>query len=217
MKFSPQNSMALPAPAEKTAAEFPRKLGGDPNSVQAIGAGILDAMAELGSNKRHRAEFEREIKTHLDSTMRIAVRLTGNHDLAEELVQETMLRAVRNWESFRHQSQFKTWLYRILINVFRDQLRRKPKINFADLENQNCQSTEATAESKAQANELGDLVAGLILQLPQRQREVLVLATYESLSNEQIASTLNINVANVHANLCTARKKLKQQLSKYLS
>ncbi len=209
--------MAIPAPAGKSVKGFPRKLGGDQKSVQAMGAGILDAMAELGSNKRHRTEFEQEIKTHLDSTTRIAVRLTGDHDLAEELVQETMLRAVRNWESFRHQSQFKTWLYRILINAFRDQLRRKPKVNFADIEKQNCQSTESTAEAQAQANELGDLVAGLILQLPQRQREVLVLATYESMSNEQIANTLNTNIPNVHANLCTARKKLKQQLSKYLT
>ena len=170
-------------------------------------------MGQIGS----RAKFEGLVKANLDCTTRVAIRLTGNQDLAEELVQETMLRAVRNWESFRHESDFKTWLYRILINVFRDQLRRKPKVAFVEVEQNQHQSNEHSAESSAEAQELSEIVAGLIAQLPQRQREVLVLTTYESLTNEQIATTLNINVANVHANLSTARKKLKEWLAKQWS
>ncbi len=174
--------------------------------------GKLEKLTEL----RRRAEFEKQIKLHLDSTTRLAMRLTGNWDVAEELVQETMLRAVRNWESFRHQSLFKKRLYRILINAFRDQLRRQPKADFTQIEETDCPATEATAEAKAEAGELGEIVASLIAELPERQREVLVLTTYESFSSEQIATTLNINIANVHSNLCTARRRLKQQLSHYL-
>ena len=75
-------------------------------------------------------------------------------------------------------------------------------------------SRSDSVEAKADAEELSDLVAKLIAELPQRQREVLVLATYESLSNQQIAESLGIKVSNVHANLSTARKKLKEWLAR---
>ena len=208
MKLTSQNSIALPV----HAATSDQTLGSSSGNRESInpGAKVLEAMGQIGS----RALFERLVKANLDSTTRVAIRLTGNQDLAEDLIQETMLRAVRNWESFRHESDFKTWLYRILINVFRDQLRRKPKVAFVEVEPNQHRSSECSAESNAEAQELSEIVAGLIAQLPQRQREVLVLTTYESLTNEQIATTLNINVANVHANLSTARKKLKEWLAK---
>ena len=211
MKLTNQNSIALPASAAPSSHTSGSSCGNRESIVP--GAKVLEAMGQIGS----RAKFERLVKANLDSTTRVAIRLTGSQDLAEELVQETMLRAVRNWESFRHESDFKTWLYRILINVFRDQLRRKPKVAFVEVEQNQHQSNEHSAESSAEAQELSEIVAGLIAQLPQRQREVLVLTTYESLTNEQIASTLNINVANVHANLSTARKKLKEWLAKQWS
>ena len=207
MKFTSQNSIALSAhavPSDHT----PESSCGNRESI-IPGAKVLEAMGQIGN----RALFETLAKANLDSITRIATRLTGNQDLAEELVQETMLRAVRNWESFRHESEFKTWLYRILINVFRDSLRQKPKVDFVEVDPNQHRSKVYSAESKAEAQELSEIVAGLIAQLPQRQREVLVLTTYESLTNEQIAAALNINVANVHANLSTARKKLKEWLA----
>ena len=82
-----------------------------------------------------------------------------------------------------------------------------PKSSFVEVDPNQHQSNVHSAESKAEAQELTEIVAELIAQLPQRQREVLVLTTYESLTNEQIAATFNINVANVHANLSTARKE----------
>lgn len=66
------------------------------------GAQLLEAMEKLGK----RATFEQLIKTNLGATSKLAFRLTGDWDATEELVQETMLRAVRNWDSFREQSQF---------------------------------------------------------------------------------------------------------------
>ena len=134
-----------------------------------------------------RAIFERLVKEHLDSTTRVAIRLTGNQDLAEELVQETMLRAVRNWESFRHQAQFNTWLYRILINAFRDQHRTKPRVNFVEVQPNSHVAKSDPVEANVETTALSDLVGKLIAQLPERQREVLVFSTYEQLNNQQIA------------------------------
>ena len=156
MKLTSQNSIALPAPA----AASDHTLGSSSGNRESIvsGARVLEAMGQIGN----RALFEKLVKANLDSTTRVAIRLTGNQDLAEELVQETMLRAVRNWESFRHESDFKTWLYRILINVFRDQLRRKPKVAFIEVDPGDHRSSEYSAESNAETKELSEIVAGLI-------------------------------------------------------
>lgn len=170
------------------------------------------AMTQLGL----RRAFEKEIKAHLEPAMGLALRLTGNADVAEELVQETMLRAVKHWESFRQQSQFKTWLYRILINAFRDRLRKKSVLDLAETNAQACRSSEPSVQAKLEAQELSERVSKLVRGLPERQRDVLILSTYESLSAPEIAETLGIAVANVHANLSLARKRLKQDLARYL-
>lgn len=207
MKFSGQTSIALNASALGSKS---LKTSSGKRESTFLGAKVLDAMGQL----EKRAIFERLVKEHLDSTTRVAIRLTGNQDLAEELVQETMLRAVRNWESFRHQAQFNTWLYRILINAFRDQHRTKPRVNFVEVQPNTHVAKSDPVEANVETTELSDLVGKLIAQLPERQREVLVLSTHEQLNNQQIADALKIEVSNVHATLSTARKKLKEWLAR---
>ncbi len=200
MKISGQNSFAI-APNETSLARKGH-----------FGAKLLGAMKKL----EKKAAFETQIQTQLEPISQLAFRLTGNWDTAEDLVQETMLRAVRNWESFREQSHFKTWLYRILINAFRDQIRRKNNHGTCS-ETKELESREHNAHSQAEANELSDIVSQQIADLPDRQKEVLILVTYESLSNRQVAEALDLSLASVHTNLSLARKRLKEKLAKYLS
>src|SRR4051812_9131078 len=90
-------------------------------------------LARLTAQKAHQARepavdresFERLMTEHLAAAHRLAIRLTGRAESAEDLVQEAMLRASRAWQSFRGQSRFTTWLFQIVINVFRDRLRRR--------------------------------------------------------------------------------------------
>src|SRR5262245_18905115 len=65
-----------------------------------------------------RGSFDRLMLEHLSAAHRLAIRLSGDVDRAEELVQEAMLRASRSWSGFRGQSKFTTWLFAIVINVF---------------------------------------------------------------------------------------------------
>ena len=225
MKLLGQNSLAFaPHATMPHASDLVGEIGrvddrisspqGDAEqSIHVTGARLIETMKQIAK----RARFERLVKSHIDPASKLALRLTGNWDAAEELVQETMLRAVRNWNSFREQSQFKTWLYRILINAFRDGIRKRNKVEYDTSQTNEQPSREQTVESQAEAKELNEIISRLTSQLPPRQREVLILSTYESLTNQEIANTLGINVANVHANLCTARKRLKQQLEKYLN
>jgi RNA polymerase sigma-70 factor (ECF subfamily) len=162
-----------------------------------------------------RDSFDRLMLEHLAAAQRLAIRLTGELDRSEEIVQEAMLRASRAWQSFRGQSRFTTWLFQIVINVFRDQLRKRANRN--EPVGDDVADRRADDPSHALAGaELGELVARHVSSLPPRQREVLVLVAYEQMPPEQVAELLGISDQNVRTNLHFARQTLKKQLAEYL-
>ncbi len=149
--------------------------------------------------------------------MRFATRLTGDADRAEDVVQEALVRVVRSWSGFRGEAAFRTWLFRIVINVFRDALR-KASGGPAELEayRDAVDPSAADPSDAASAVELEERVAGEVSRLPPRQREVLVLSVYEGLSAREIASVVEISEANVHSTLFAARSRLKSRLAAYI-
>jgi RNA polymerase sigma-70 factor (ECF subfamily) len=162
-----------------------------------------------------RATFERLVDECLPRALRFAQRLTGDLDTAEEVVQDAMLRASKGWRSFRGESQFRTWLFRIVINCFRDRLARRRAIDrLPDDVDDTCQRDPGSA---AMTRELGRIIAQHVSGLPPRQREILVLVTYENLAPREIARLLDITEANVHATLYAARRRLRQRLAPYLA
>lgn len=161
------------------------------------------------------ANLDRLVHSHLPAALKFAVRLTGDPDHAEEIVQEALVRVSKGWKSFRGESQFRTWLLRIVINVFRDHFSKRTiqeslSEDFADPK-VNAPPTEALA------NELSQLIADCVSALPTRQREVLVLSSFEGLSPSEVAEVLRISEANVHATLHVARRRLKNDLAPYLA
>lgn len=160
-----------------------------------------------------RDQLDQAVQQNLEGLLGLAIRLTGNQHAAEELVQETLLKAVRNWSGYRGDSNPKTWLFSIAINAFRDQLRtgKQPLEPFKELE-----SGTSGPEQNSMAAELGQEIAQHVSALPPRQREVLVLLTWELMSVEETSEILDITPANVHATLHQARKTLKQKLKHYL-
>ena len=164
------------------------------------------------------SDLDRLVLDHLPAALRFAVRLTGDPDAAEDLVQEALVRVAERWTTFRGDATFRTWLFRILINVFRDQLRRRPRAR-ASLDEETTNVPDAkTIEppDAALASELGALVAQEVSRLPPRQREVLVLIAFEGLSISETAAVADISEQNVHATLSAARARLKQRLAPYL-
>lgn len=154
------------------------------------------------------------VQDHLPETFRFAVRLTGNSQSAEELVQEALVRVARSWHKFRGEAQFKTWLFRIVINAFRDRLAKTTPSQAIVGDPIDTRGTDPAAA--AQAEELGELIAVKVSALPPRQREVLVLVAYESLTPREVSELLQITEANVHATLYAAREKLRRELAPYL-
>ncbi len=165
---------------------------------------------------RTSSSLDRLVREHLPATLAFATRLCGDVDMAEEIVQEALVRAVRSWASFRGESAFRTWLLRIVINVFRDRLKATSDV-VASLDD-DCQLPDATSarpDETAMAGELAHLVADEVSRLPPRQREVLVLSVYEGLSAREVAAVVGIREANVYSTLHAARARLKEKLAPY--
>jgi len=158
------------------------------------------------------------VREHLPAVLRFATRLSGDPDAAEEIVQEALLRAVRGWPSFRGGAGFRTWLWKIVINAFRDRLRTRKLPGVAldgELELVDPRSVEPI--DAAMAVELEQRIAMEVSRLPPRQREVLVLTVYEGLSTRSVAEVVGIRETNVHATLSAARAQLRAKLARYFN
>jgi RNA polymerase sigma-70 factor (ECF subfamily) len=158
--------------------------------------------------------LDRLVEDHLPGALRFATRLTGNPETAEEIVQESLLRVARSWRTFRNQAQFRTWLFRIVINVFRDRapVRPAPTSLATDVVDRRA----GDPSSRLLYSELSELVAARVSALPPRQREVLVLVTYEGHSPREAAELLGISEASVYSNLSIARQRLREELAPYV-
>jgi len=147
---------------------------------------------------------------HLPATLSFAQRLTGNADVAEDVVQEALCRVLRRWKSYRGESEFSTWMMQIVVNVDRDRRRsRRPSNSITD------EQVDASLDNPNEqlvAVELSERVQMIVQKLPDRQREVALLCMVEGRSTEQVAEILQTTPANVHTCLHLARKHLATAL-----
>ena len=142
--------------------------------------------------------------------LRLAIRLTGNIHDGEDIVQEALLKAIKSRHTYRAESSLKTWISRIVINVFRTWVSRKQQAETLSHDPvADCAAVSNPADSSAQAA----VVALHVSQLPERQREVLVLCVYENMAATDVAELLGLSVQNVYSNLSAAKRNLKDSLS----
>jgi len=165
------------------------------------------------------ATFDRQVAELIPAMLRLAVRLCGDAHAAEDVVQDALVRAARSSQTFRGEAKLSTWLTRIVVNVFRDQVecsaRRRDRDELTDDVEVDARVMKSSSDPAraAQADEFGRIVAKLVSQLPPRQREVLVLIAYEGLSGRTAAGVLGISEQNVRTTLHLAREKMKQMLA----
>jgi RNA polymerase sigma-70 factor (ECF subfamily) len=147
---------------------------------------------------------------HIERAFGLAFRITRNAADADEIVQEAMLRVWTNAPRWRPQAAFRTWLYRVLVNLALDRRRHAP---FAPLDAAADPPDPAPdAVERLQADETARLVARALDALPERQRVVVVLTYYEGLSNAETAAVMASSVSGVEALLVRAKRALRQSL-----
>jgi RNA polymerase sigma-70 factor (ECF subfamily) len=140
---------------------------------------------------------------------RYARALTGRTDAAEDLVQETLQRALEKWRLWQRERDLRPWLFSIMHNLHVDGHRRDQRVDFCaddDL------PVPVQRASQADALELRDLERALAL-LPPEQREVLLLVGLEELSYTEVARALQIPQGTVMSRLSRARTRLKAILA----
>ena len=172
-----------------------------------------------------RSKFESLIKGQLDALYRTALRMTKNSADAEDLVQETALKAYRYFDRFEEGSNIRAWLFKILTNLFINRYRKESKapaqVDFDDVEDFQLYgrmldtgfvAVGQTPEKNLFDRVLGEDIDRAIESLPEDFRLVVVMAFVEGLSYEEIALALNVPMGTVKSRLFRGRKLLQKAL-----
>jgi len=185
-----------------------------------------DDMAFVQACKRgDGSAFEELVKRYDRRLFRIAQHVTQNREDAQDVVQEAFLKAFRNLDQFRGNSQFSTWLVRITINQslmkVRKTHRKKEVCIHQDSQAEKGESALDFAdwapnpEERYRASELREILLKTLRALPPRLSLVFVLRDVEGLSTEQASEALDLTQAAVKARLMRARLQLRNRLSNY--
>lgn len=175
--------------------------------------------------KDYRRRFEKEAMIHLDPLMRTARRMTKSENDAEDLVQETMLKAYRFFDKFEEGTNCKAWLFKIMTNIFINNYRAKSKapqkvavdeIDDGFLYGQLARDYDVKDPEKEFFNKIfDDDVKEAISELPDDFRIVVVLSFLEGFSYQEIADITGLQIGTVKSRLHRGRKLLQKSLLDY--
>ena len=140
----------------------------------------------------------------------LARRMLGNTADAEEVVQEAMLRAWTNAPRWRPEALFRTWLYRVVINLCLNRKRRAPFASLSDAGDP--ADPRPDAATQMERNQRDRAIASAIALLPERQRAAILLTYQEGLSNAEAAAVLGTTRSAVETLLVRAKQSLRRQL-----
>jgi RNA polymerase sigma-70 factor (ECF subfamily) len=157
------------------------------------------------------------LEAYVPRVYRFALRLTRDPHAAEDLTQETFLRAWRQVRHLREPRAAQVWLFRIAANVWRDQVRRgRSRIARASSLSADAPDRSPPADEQLAEQECLRLALDSLQALPEQQREALYLRACEGLSAAEIATVLGTSADSVKASLCVARSKLRKLLEHLL-
>ncbi|GJQ48356.1 ECF RNA polymerase sigma factor SigH [Candidatus Kuenenia stuttgartiensis] len=178
-----------------------------------------------------RKEFEELTMPHVDSLYNMAVRMSMNKEDAEDLVQETYLKAYRFFNTFQKGTNVKAWLFKILRNTFINKYRKTisspGEVFYEDIElvssyvsNNNEPDTKEsidTLKSKVESLDdiLGDDIKNAIDSLPIEYREAIIYSDIEELTYKDIAEIINVPIGTVKSRINRARSLLRKNLWNY--
>jgi len=186
--------------------EFERSTGSaslamldDDRLMVMIGSGDRDAFGVLAAR-------------HLDRCVAIACRTLGNRTDAEDVAHDAMLRVWRHAPKWKTGgARFTTWLYRVVVNLCIDRTRRaKPTVGEVP---EDISDDSPDPEDTLESNQTAEQVRAAVMELPDRQREALVLCFFEGMSNADAADVLEVSVGALEQLLVRARRSLRVTLA----
>jgi len=181
-------------------------------------------MAQKGSREYYHGVFERELLPHADALKTFAYHLTYNENEADDLVQETYLKAYRFIDKYHEGTNAKAWLFKILKNAYINSYRKKAKrpvqvdyeevVAYHDTDDDRITGYMDLRQEIFQYM-MGDEVTNAINSLPLDFRTVILLCDVEGFTYEEIATIIDVPIGTVRSRLFRARNMLKDRLKKY--
>lgn len=182
-------------------------------------------MAELTTKEVQKQEdFQEEIIPHLDAMYNFALRLTSDPNDAEDLVQDTIVKAYRFFSSYEKGTNAKAWLFRILKNSYINNYRKKSKqpsqVDYDEVssfyETIRADRTDTSDLEDRMFRELiDDDISNALEELPEDFRTVVLLCDVEGFTYEEIANMLDVPIGTIRSRLHRGRNLLKAQLIDY--
>lgn len=169
-------------------------------------------------------EFEGLVQEHLNALHRTALRMTRNEHDAEDLVQEAVLKAFRHFDQFEKGTNFKAWLFKIMMNTYINSYRKKvkepPMTDFASVEPVYEEIVKESTQFSLDQIEilrekLSDEVSEALDRLPSEYRLVFLLAAIEDFTYQEISELVGAPIGTVMSRLFRARKMLREELLNY--
>lgn len=159
----------------------------------------------------NRSAYSILVRRHQKGLMRLAMRFMKDSDAAEDIVQESFIKAFERLNSFEGRASFKSWLFQIAVNTAKNRLRdrRGGNMNIDDVP----LAVDARAESTLVHGSVAEIIQKYVDDLPLKQKTALVLRIYEDLSFKEIAEIMDCPYDTAKANYRHALMKLKDELS----
>ncbi|MBV8489205.1 MAG: sigma-70 family RNA polymerase sigma factor [Candidatus Eremiobacteraeota bacterium] len=169
------------------------------------------------------AFLERAIEQYGKATYNFAYRLTRNEADARDLTQEAFIRIYRAWRSFKPGTSFLSWIYRIVTNLYRDELRRKKGRYLEEIPDDNVPQ-EFGGDRPLAIEPIEDYVESHYSEpvskaldaLPADQRQIVVLADVEECSYQEIAEIVGCSIGTVRSRLHRARGQLRKLVTRFM-
>jgi RNA polymerase sigma-70 factor, ECF subfamily len=180
----------------------------------------VKSVADEADRQARRAQFEREALVHLDALYSFALKLARSRDDAEDLVSDTMLRAIERWEQYHLGTNIRAWLFTILYHVF---VSRKRRIDAREVQQPEDTEGWALFEAVGEADPEGrfydsfldDEITRAIRALPDEYRAAVVLSDLQGLRYAEIAEALGVPEGTVKSRLFRGRRILQRKLAGY--
>ncbi len=174
-------------------------------AAESIVRSDIELVADV--KKGSRSAFTELVRRHQRGLLRIVLRLTRELPLAEDIVQETFIKAYEKMDLFEGRSSFKSWLYQIGLNTAKNRFRSRPPEEFTTDVLQG--GVEASSERDLVKGDMSRLLRAQVDLLPERQRVAITLRVFEDLSFKEIAQIMNCPYDTAKANYRHALLKLR--------
>lgn len=182
-------------------------------------------MEELTKKEIQKQEdFNREMIPHLDALYNFGLRLTSDPNDAEDLVQDTIVKAYRFFNSYEKGTNAKAWLFRILknsyINNYRRDSKRPQQVDYDEVSSfyesiRAARTDTSDLEDQMYRDLMDDDINGALEDLPEDFRTVVLLCDVEGFTYEEIANMLDVPIGTIRSRLHRGRNLLKAQLLEY--